>query len=306
MTLVVGVDENGYGPRLGPLIATAVLIEVPAYDRAELQRAGMAAGVRDSKQVSAFGKMAHAESLALGLLEQLHGETFADVDGLFSKLCLDDLPSLRAPCPSKSAPQCWGPQLALPAFGGDPARAAPWLASMEGLGVQVQHASSAALCARRFNDELDAGVSKSVVDLGLFERLLLDARAAADGDLVAYCGMVGGMLHYPKHFRALCEREVTPVVETRAQRAYEIAGLGQVSFEVHADDRHLPVALASIVGKYVRELWMERQNRFYQGHDPSLRRASGYHDSVTTAFMDGTAALRARRGIADDCFLRRR
>ena len=51
---------------------------------------------------------------------------------------------------------------------------------------------------------------------------------------------------------------------------------------------------------------MARVVRFYQGDDPSLHDASGYHDPVTNAFTEATIKLRRKRDIPDTCFERRR
>ena len=72
-----------------------------------------------------------------------------------------------------------------------------------------------------------------------------------------------------------------------------------------ADANHLPVAMASMIGKYVREVSMERLNRYYVGHDPSLPRVSGYHDPKTRDMVERTQALRYKLQIADACFERR-
>jgi ribonuclease HII len=66
-----------------------------------------------------------------------------------------------------------------------------------------------------------------------------------------------------------------------------------VRFEVDADGLHTPVAVASMVGKYVRELAMERQNRFYAKHDAALPSPSGYHDPGHGAFRGGERAAEA-------------
>jgi hypothetical protein len=58
-----------------------------------------------------------------------------------------------------------------------------------------------------------------------------------------------------------------------------------------------------MVGKYLRELAMERLNRAL-GREGRTR-ASGYRDRVTARFVAETAAERVAAGIADDCFLRR-
>ena len=49
-----------------------------------------------------------------------------------------------------------------------------------------------------------------------------------------------------------------------------------VSFETGAEQKHLPVALASMIAKYVRELLMARLNRFFCGHLPELKPTAGY------------------------------
>ncbi len=49
-----------------------------------------------------------------------------------------------------------------------------------------------------------------------------------------------------------------------------------VSFVKGAEQRHLPVALASMTAKYVRELLMLRLNRFFTQHLPELKPTAGY------------------------------
>jgi len=118
------------------------------------------------------------------------------------------------------------------------------------------------------------------------------------------CGMVGGIRSYPDKLRHLPREQTSAVRATKGTLAYDVVGIGQVRFEIDADARHLPVAFASMIGKYVRELWMERQNRFYRGHDASLESVSGYHDPTTQRFVAGSLALRDRLGIDLACFER--
>ena len=51
-----------------------------------------------------------------------------------------------------------------------------------------------------------------------------------------------------------------------------------VSFTTEAEAAHLPVALASMIAKYVRELLMLRMNRFFRGHLPELKPTAGYYE----------------------------
>jgi hypothetical protein len=61
-----------------------------------------------------------------------------------------------------------------------------------------------------------------------------------------------------------------------------------------------------MIGKYVRELAMERQNRFYRAHDPAHVAPRGYHDPVTARFIDASSPLRRRLRVEDACFVRAR
>lgn len=301
---VVGIDENGLGPRLGALVATAVTIEVEPYEARALARRGARAGIGDSKATAGFGKMAMAESVSLALAEKEAGRVPADVDELLEVVAIDGALALRAPCPSSTAAQCWSEPLTLPVFGGDVAVGRRALAKLERAGVGIRRARSAIACARAFNEGVDRWGSKLRVDLALFERLMADARGALSSDLDLICGMVGGMRRYAEYFTSIAPENVVCVEETRSLSRYRVAGLGDLRFEVDSDASHLPVALASMLGKYVRELGMHRQNAFYRRHQPSLPEVSGYHDPVTTAFVAASRLLRGRLGIDARCFER--
>jgi hypothetical protein len=286
------------------LVATLVLLQVERYDRDGLYALGELLGVKDSKQASGFGRMAAAESVALALLERQRGRTPRDADDLLAMVSLADPRDLRAGCPEASAPQCWSVQVSLPAFGGSADRGHETLDGLARAGVLPLAARSAVVCASALNAERGRLGSKLAVDLLLFERLLLFARSSVAHDLTAYCGMVGGLRRYRDYFQELGDRGVETLQEGRGLCRYRVSGLGEVAFEVDADAHHLPVGMASMLGKYVREVVMERQNRFYLGHDPSLGRVSGYHDPVTRAFVERSRELRTRLGIAGECFER--
>ncbi len=301
--LVVGVDENGLGPRLGPLIATAATIEVDDYDQEALKALGAELQVGDSKQTSAHGRMAHAEGIALALAERELGRVPRDIDDLLSAISLDGLLALRSPCPdAKTARHCWEPRLPLPAFGGDPEEGRAIVVSLRRGGVRITRIRSAVMCAGVLNENMAHGRSKLRCDLSLFERLVLDARNCCTDDVTAICGLVGGIRAYPKYFQRF--QHVEPRSESKGYFAYAVRDVGDVIFEIKADDRHLPVGIASMVGKVVRELTMARIVSFFRAHDDALPHASGYHDSVTKRFIADSAPIRKRLAIANACFER--
>ena len=301
----VGVDENGLGPRLGPLVATACTLSVRELDVEKARALGARLGIEDSKVSSGFGSMAHAEGLALAIAEEALGRPPMHADDVLAALSLDDVPALRAPCPSSTRAQCWG-DLPVPAFGGKLAHGQQLLRALSASKTEarVVRVRTAVLCAKTYNEALVRLTSKLVVDLELFERLVLDAREAAGADVIATCGMVGGIRKYQSRFQHFDLSRTTMIEEVKGRSAYRIEGVGDVSFEVDADAHALPVAIASMVGKYIRELLMARLNQFYRGHDATLTNVSGYHDPVTGRFVEATRLLRQKLDIAPICFER--
>lgn len=301
---MVGVDENGLGPRLGPLVATAVALELPKARRRAVERAAEGASIADSKLVSGFGKMAWAESVALAAVERQEGRAPGDADELLSALSLDGLLALRSPCPKSSSPQCWSEPVALPAYGGTVAEGHAALDALARAGARVVRARSAIACVRVYDEGVERRGSKVALDLELFERLILDARAASGAELDVTCGMVGGIRQYLRYFSRFDPIATRLLEESRMRARYHVPAVGRVTFEVDADASHPAVALASMIGKYVRELGMDRITRFYRRALPELSPVSGYHDPKTAAFVEGTTRLRRRLRIADGCFER--
>jgi ribonuclease HII len=304
--LVMGVDENGLGPRLGPLVATAVALRVPRYERSALCQRGLALGLTDSKETGGFGRMGFIESVALALVKRASPGAAASSDSFLDLVSPGSRGRLRACCPdAPTAGQCWAVDLPLPAFGGDVSYGEALLDRLVGRSsLRVVDVQSRIACAGVLNAKLAAGTNKLSVDLELFEDLICAVHDGHGSPLLAVCGMIGGLRDYASRLSRFDPRTVGSLPGRRGQRRYTLDGVGEVRFEVDADARHLPVALASIVGKYVREICMRRIGEFYQQGNPDLKLASGYHDPVTTRFIDATEASRRRLGIAPDCFRR--
>lgn len=111
---------------------------------------------------------------------------------------------------------------------------------------------------------------------------------------------------------ALAERfagaTVEVLVEQRTYSAYRVtAGRRclEVAFRVEAEQGSWPVAAASLLSKYLRELAMDRLNRFFHQHHPELRGTAGYYNDARRWLRD-TAALRRRLGVEDAHFVRQR
>ena len=302
----MGVDENGLGPRLGPLVATSVVLEAARYGRGALCQRGLGLGLTDSKETGGFGRMAFIESVALALVERGGAGVPASVDGFFDYVAPESRPRLRACCPDEeTARQCWGVDPSLPMFGGDVARGRRLLDRLIGRSsLRIVDVQSRIACAGMLNARRSDGTNKLAVDLELFEELIASVQVRHGAPLLVVCGMIGGIRDYASRFSRFDSQRVEALPNRRGQCRYAIENLGELRFEVDADARHLPVALASVVGKFVREVCMRRIGEFYRNHVPELTLASGYHDPVTTRFIDATERSRHRLGIAPDCFQR--
>jgi ribonuclease HII len=116
---------------------------------------------------------------------------------------------------------------------------------------------------------------------------------------------VGGFDRYAPAFGPMSGWLHSVVEEGRGRSEYALPGLGRIAFVRDADDRHMLVSMASLVGKWVRDLLMARIVRYHREVEPDLPDASGYHDPVTTRFIQSTRLAREKRGLPDDCFARR-
>ena len=308
----IGADENGLGPRLGPMVVTAVLARVTDAGWKVVGKAAkgkLSERLGDSKQLVSHGNVALGEAWARALARRGAGRT-AYTDGppdeLLHALSPDDRAVLRAPCPGHVEAQCWSAEgEKLLADEAMVKIAEQDLDSLEHRGVTILGVRSVVLCSRRMNEGLDAGKNRFVLDLNAMERLVLELRAIAGHDVTAVCGKVGGFGKYGRAFGPLSGQLHSVIEEGQARSAYHFPGVGEIAFLRDADASDLCVSMASLVGKYVREALMARVVRFYRGELPELPDASGYHDPVTTRFIEGTRLLRKSRDIPDTCFERR-
>jgi ribonuclease HII len=303
MAIVVGVDENGLGPRLGPLVVTAA----PA--RADGDQAVRVASSRprgklrerlgDSKTLVSYEDSSLGEAWARALVPEARNP-----QELVAALSVDADDVLRALCPPEHVDQCWG---AGEAFRADDTALAEVARDLERLGrrgVRLGRPRVAVICSRRINDAAAKGLSRLEVDLHAMERLLLSVRESAGEEIVAVCGKVGGYDFYERSFGPLSGRLRATLEEGRERSAYRFPGIGEIAFVRDADARHLLVCLASLVGKWVRDLLMARIVRYHRAYVPDLPDASGYHDPVTARFIAKTRLVRRKRNLPDTCFER--
>ena len=305
----VGVDENGLGPRLGPLLVTAITARTSGEGHVAAERrprGRMRARLGDSKTLVSHGDTALGEAWARAIARRMGVPPPDGPDALVKALSLDSADALRAPCPEDHANQCWSAEGE--AFSADAklvAKVERDLDTLAARGVEVLRATCVVTCTRRLNEGVARGLTRFHLDLHSMERLVLDARERAGCDVIATCGKVGGFDRYPVAFGPLNGRVHAIAVEGRARSEYCLPGVGTIAFVRDADAKHLLVCMASLVGKWARDLLMARIVRYHRRVDPDLPDASGYHDPVTARFIAATSLARKRLTLPDDCFERR-
>jgi hypothetical protein len=106
-TFRIGVDENGLGSRLGPMIVTAVLARVTPEGSARAKtkaRGALSSRLDDSKALVAHGDVALGEAWARAVVARDTTRSAPTTpDELVHALALDDRNALREPCPSHVA-----------------------------------------------------------------------------------------------------------------------------------------------------------------------------------------------------------
>lgn len=297
----VGVDENGLGALLGPMVVTAVAARVDERGQRLLGRKlpkRLRQDLDDSKRLVSHGNSALGEAWARALV----GPIATTPSELFRKLCLEDATALESPCPKHASAQCWTP--AQGDFEADSelmGRVERHVSTLAGRGVELVDVHCSVICTRVLNDQRRRGGNRFVSDLHAMERLLLDLRRRLGENLEATCGKVGGITDYSKFFGPLSAGLHAVLEVSRPKSSYHFPNLGQVSFVQDADAKDPLVMLASLVGKYVRELLMGQIAQYYE---PEAAGPSGYHDPVTRRFILRTSALRKQRRIPKTCFER--
>lgn len=285
------------------MTVTAVCARVTAAGEAKLGRklgVRLAADLDDSKKLVAFGNHGLGEAWARALLPK------ATTPGeLLDGLLREPVSQLQTRCPPSTIGQCWSRRESQ--FGAADAvvaRLRKHLAKLEQQGVAIHSATTEVLCVSQLNNERQRGLNRFTSDLHAMERLVLHLRDRLDGKVTFYCGKVGGMGDYSRFFGPLSGRLHAVIQQERAHSAYRFPGIGDLHFVQDADASDPLVMLASLIGKYVRELLMGQINAFYLEQAPELRACSGYNDPVSRQFVEQTSKLRKRLRIVPGCFER--
>lgn len=155
-------------------------------------------------------------------------------------------------------------------------------AGLERAAVRVLDLRAEVVFPGEFNRIVEAVDNKSVMLFGVTSRLLARLwERTSGGPVRVFVDRQGGRMRYLRDLQRVfdgCSFKVLD--ETGTFSAYRMTRerrTADVAFLVEAEDRHLPVALASMLSKYLRELLMELFNRFWTTRLPRIEPTAGYY-----------------------------
>ena len=318
MPWLIGIDEAGYGPNLGPMVQSSVPIFVPEAKEAlwetlapVVRRAHDAEDGRllidDSKKVNegangfhrlergALAARAEEVILPFALSDFLHGYALEECR---SELLREPWFDLTAILPLEAPLES--------ILGSGKSFHAEMLRNQLRLGP----IRGVVTPAPRFNELLDKWGNKSLVLAAGVIALLRENRSLPDGEPLIYLiDKLGGRNYYAAMIaEAFSDGWVVAEREGPEICSYRIVGTDRdirLVFQPRADGAHLTVALASMVSKYLREVCMHQFNHYWAGQVPGIKPTAGY-PSDASRFMKQIRAKAKTLGFVEEAIWRRK
>lgn len=287
--LLIGTDEAGYGPNLGPLTVTATAWEIPGdIEPASLweefsrivtnapTRGDQRLFVADSKAVFSSGDgLENLEVAVLAFLRTLDCPV-STIDELCRAISGADFMTVYQeefwnPTPGKSLPCDASEDHIL-----------EWQQTLDDAMTQKQirllGIRSRIMFPREFNQLVSESDSKGVVlsnaTMSLV-RELTDRFAVDDPSVLVVCDKHGGRNRYDELIASHFDDQFVFRMEEGRERSRYRMGRIDFCFRTRAEEL-LPVALSSMVSKYLREVLMNQFNEFWVQHVPGLKPTQGY------------------------------
>ena len=290
MVVLVGIDEAGFGPILGPLVISSSTFSLPNHllmsdlwqvlvksvgDKRR-RLAGRLLIVDSKKAYSKKQGIKHLERTVLAALKCL-GREPNKLTELVELLCPGCLERLSDYPWYEDAGSCF-----LSTDIADKEIASTVLADdLASNGMELLELQSCCLDVAYYNKMVASVKNQAQVLFTATSQLVKRAfDNFAGDDLQIVVDRQGGRVRYRKNLqRMFPEMELRILRESPSTSSYELQADGKgmrVHFVVGADKRFLPVSLASMVSKYLRELLVANINRYFAGFGADLRPTAGY------------------------------
>lgn len=290
MSILVGIDEAGYGPILGPLVVSSTVFRLESkhldsnlWDLLSRSVSKQKKNLRgrilicDSKKAySRSAGIKHLQRTTLASLKCMELE-FATLGDLWARLCPD--------CAGRLKNYPWHSKIDKQKLKADlkdiEIASAVFNDNMLSNGMKILEVESQCLDVEYYNQMVDNVKNKARVLFSAISLLIKKAfEKYGQDDLQIIVDRQGGRSYYGNSLqRMFPEKQLQIIKETEAVSSYELKH-GQNSMRIHfvvkADDKFLPVSLSSMVSKYLRELLVKNINDYFIDFCPELKPTAGY------------------------------
>lgn len=321
--ILAGVDEAGYGPLLGPLVVGCCAFELPETEHLaplpclwkrlgrlvsrNRSRSGRKIHINDSKQVYSPSNGLHELERSLLSIAIAANIPTASLDTLMAQVAphvLTDLAGYPWYGANGEAFPVENDRMAVQLF------ANALRLEMDRTQTRCVYLSARVVLERQLNRIIAATRNKSSA-LFSTSAIHLDhlLRSYGERGLTIVCDRQGGREHYGSLLRQMFEDwslEVTSEIDGRSEyRLHRNGHVARIIFTEKAEMQAMPVAIASMLCKYLRETLMHRFNRFWKTHLPDLTPTAGYYVDGER-FLRDIAGKRTELGISDEDIVRSR
>ncbi len=301
MSYLIGTDEAGYGPNLGPLTVTGTLWknlgnQACLYDAlddvikpAPGRKSDNRLVVADSKVIyKSTGSIKKLESTVLSFLTA--ASSFVQKK---AKVDVADIPQnveslVQLACPSSD----WQSINTLSAYDFSllqlPLKASPsevvenanrLLQSLADAQVELLSVHCQPVFPTDFNAGLKSAGNKATLLSNQTLKIVASLKAMTDDDLEIVCDKHGGRSKYVSLIEThLTDQAICTGAESKQCSDYSFSDHQRdvvVRFQAGGES-YMPTALASMVSKYMREVFMKAWNQFWVGRIPDLKPTKGY------------------------------
>ncbi|MFA5864398.1 MAG: hypothetical protein WC975_06890 [Phycisphaerae bacterium] len=289
--LLAGIDEAGYGPLLGPLVISSVAMSLPdelaGISLWQLLSGGLtdrvaAKGrliVADSKKVfrGSTRDVRELERSTLAAVLLLTGTIPENLDQLLRLISLEPEPHLthrwycHQPLPLPSRVPLDGLKLSTSLLARE----------MAGVEAKIISVKSVPLVEKKYNFLAGQTKNKSEVLFSQTARLISDIlKESREKQIRIYVDKQGGKDTYVRNLLRIFSGAQLKVVREGPDESEYLISYPNQSIQIHfcqkGEQKHLLIAWASIVSKYIRELFMMQFNSYWSAHQPNLHPTAGY------------------------------
>ncbi len=319
MPIIAGIDEAGYGPKIGPFVLSSVVMDIPAKHDSETniwhifkdaisdkaQRRGNRIVVNDSKKIySQRNGLRLLEETVLSFVWGIKGQVtrFSDLlrilsnhnEEVFDKYPWYNKKDLNLPVASNvSAIMNYADLIKH---------------TISSQDAKILDVKSIFLCTYEINRQIELKGNKSLLLFNNSVKLLKEIfERFGEREPKVLIDKHGGRNYYHKLLTESLEGcDVNAVSEGNPISTYNISKERRrmnVSFSEGADSKHFPPALASMFSKYIRELFIRLFNAYWQEKVQDIKPTAGYPEDAKR-FLCQIHNVKNKLGISDDILVR--